>query len=161
MAQFTEDGTEVEDPDYPFFIMFVPKDQFATPDGTSRFFEAMDGDAIPAGTVMFDVVALDEPNNTATPWESPNLFKIGEIKLTTSFTQSLWGDERLFFSHSRLSDDFMGRREFRNRFTPTYDFDTWGQWPTDTPPEEVSEDELFAGMAGGCPFQWLIDQYGF
>jgi len=81
----------------------------------------LDGDAIPAETTLFDVMALDEPNGTATPWLSPNLFKIGEIKTTTTFTQSLFGDERLFFSHQRLSDDVDIRQEFRSRQTPRFD----------------------------------------
>jgi hypothetical protein len=36
---------------------------------------------------MFDVMALDEPNNTSTPWSTPSLErKIGEIVTTTTFT---------------------------------------------------------------------------
>lgn len=85
--------------------MFVPRAGLPVTDGTSRFFEQLNGNAIPAGTTLFDVMALDEPNNSATPWLSPNLFKIGELRSTTTFTQSLWGDERLFFSHARLDDD--------------------------------------------------------
>lgn len=85
--------------------MFVPREGLPVTDENSRWFTQLDGDAIPAGTILFDVMALDEASNTPTPWTSPSLFKIGEIQTKTTFTQSLWGDERLFFSHGRFNDD--------------------------------------------------------
>jgi len=59
MAQFSEDGTQVDDPAFPYFMQFVPRAGMATTDGSARFFETLDGNAIPAGTTMFDVMALD------------------------------------------------------------------------------------------------------
>ena len=56
LAEFNEDGTQVENPDFPFFIKFVPRAGLPVTDGTARFFEQLDGDAIPAGTTLFDVM---------------------------------------------------------------------------------------------------------
>jgi len=67
-------------------------------DGESRFFEQLDEDAIPAGTDLFEVWALDLPNGTSDPSSTPEDERfIGVIRSKTPFTQSLWGDERLFF----------------------------------------------------------------
>lgn len=71
---------------------------------------------------MFDVMALDSPNNTPQPWSTPEReIKVGEIKTTTEFIVSLWGDEKLFFSHARLDHGFDLRPELDNRNTPTFD----------------------------------------
>ena len=70
-------------------------------DGESRFFEQLveGGDkAIAPDTEMFEVWALDEPNGTDEVWSTPeNEVLIGRIYSRTYFTQSLWGDERLYF----------------------------------------------------------------
>jgi hypothetical protein len=105
-------------------------------DNGSRFFEQLGagGDkAIAAGTYMFDVWALDLPNNTPEPWSTEEReVWIGYIRTTSEFTQSLWGDERLFFEHSRLDDDFDeqrgGRRAFDVSQTPRWDGRRDGQW---------------------------------
>ena len=120
LAKHKEDGTTVsrDQVDFPFFLRFKPRPGLPTTDGNSRFFEQLVGDGtnpIPAGTTMFDVMALDEPNNTAQPWSTPEReIKVGEIRTTTEFVVSLWGDEKLFFSHARLDDGFDFRPELDN-----------------------------------------------
>ena len=44
---------------------------------------------------MFDVWARDLPTDP-----DSETFQIGRIETTSEFTQSLWGDERLFFQHN-------------------------------------------------------------
>jgi hypothetical protein len=68
------------------------------------------------------VWALDDPNNTAEPWSTPlNEIKVGEIRTTSDFVVSLWGDEKLFFSHARLDDGFNIRPDIENVNTPVFD----------------------------------------
>jgi len=100
-------------------------------DDNSPWYEQLEGNAIPAGTTLFDVWALDEASNDETPWESPNLFKIGEIETKTTFTQSLWGDERLFFAHRDFRKDIQEMRDkFESPETLIFDrFNQLGRWP--------------------------------
>ena len=116
----------------PFFVRFVPRANLPVTDGNSRFFDQLNAggsNPISADATIFDVMALDAPNNTREPWSTPqNENKIGEIRLRGQFTQSLWGDEKLFFSHSRLSDDFDVRGVFDNRLN-RFDANTFGTWP--------------------------------
>jgi len=39
LAEFTQDGTRENNPDFPYFMMFVPRDGLPVTDGNSRFFE--------------------------------------------------------------------------------------------------------------------------
>jgi len=39
MAEFTETGQQVNNPDFPYFMMFVPRAGLPVTDGTARFFE--------------------------------------------------------------------------------------------------------------------------
>ena len=161
LAEVTEDGTEVEDPDFPYFMMFAPTENLPVTDGNSRFFEQLDGNAIPAGTTLFDVYAVDE-NDNPRPWTSNSLTKIGEVRTTSNFRQSLWGDEKLFFNHGNLSLDIAARPEFNDEPVLTFDSRTFGNWPEDAEEvEDVTRSEVVAGMRGGCPFQWVIDQFDF
>ena len=65
----------------------------------TRFYEQLVGEAIPSGTVLFEVYALrDAPADFEAPWATPEMEeKIGEIISTSTFTTSLWGDDKLFF----------------------------------------------------------------
>ena len=76
--------------------------------------------------MLYTVYAKD----TAQPDE--DWFEIGEITTTDEpFTQSLWGDERLFFQHSKIRDDLdvLGRRFLREnrRFIPEFNFEKYGK----------------------------------
>jgi len=47
--------------------------------------------------VLYKVFALDEPEGTE--------MHIANIKLKSQLVTSLWGDEHMFFRHTRLDDD--------------------------------------------------------
>ena len=76
---------------------------------------------------------------------------------------SLWGDEKLFFSHRRLEDDFMRRPEHENVHTPTFDEATFDPWDLEFNNQVpfVSDNTIFDGIENGCPFQFLIDTFNF
>lgn len=172
LATHKEDGTEVPKADinFPFFLRFVPNPNLPVTDGSSRFFEQLNdvGDRpIPAGTHMFDVYALDLPNDTAEPWSTKDDERwIGSIETTSEFTQSLWGDERLFFQHGLLRDDMRpgrgGRRDIRdnNDLIPTFDTaTTLDIWDRSLVVPTPTQQEILDGVAQGCPFQWIIDEF--
>ena len=82
------------------------------------------------------------------------------------FTQSLWGDERLFFQHGGLNLDLQHLPEgFRRTagvrtHSPELDLEKYGDWnnPSTFDPPEASEADIINGMVqSGCPFSYLID----
>ena len=95
---------------------------------------------------------------------------MGEIRTTSFFTPSLWGDERLFFQHGGLNLDFAGyyddwRRDqrFRDiRADYEFNYDKYGYWndPVTFEIQPATESDVINGMASasGCPFAFLIDQ---
>merc|ERR1711981_369697 len=116
MAVNEEDGTRVKTADrkFPFFIRYEPiRANLPATDDKSRWFQQLEGEeAIPTGTHIFDVYALENHNGTTDPNSTPeDQVKIGEVWTTSAFTQSLWGDERLFFQHSKLERDFEDRED--------------------------------------------------
>ena len=121
---------------------------------------------IDSGAVLYEVWATDD---IETADEEAEWFKLGEIKTTTFFTPSLWGDEHLYFQHGNLSDDFnalgdllenqAGFQEMQTNYR--YNFEKYGNWnnPRFFQVSEASEDDVINGMATlGCPFAFLIDQ---
>ena len=142
MGLYDQDGNQEAVPNFPYYMEFVPTAGVPETDGNSRFFEQLNGDAIPANTTLFEVWGLDEPSTSGGSWRAASMFKIGEIVTTTAFTQSLWGDERLFFKHSRLSDDIAVRDSFRNQMTPRFNTATWGAWNDSYQVEDINEDQF-------------------
>ena len=99
------------------------------------------------------------------------------------WTESLWGDERLFFSHSFMPNDIAEirgqlkqgnrneRRERNRNFNeifhdmPRFDFEKYDfedvneEEETEFEPTEATEQDVIDGMVTtGCPFAFLIDQ---
>ena len=73
--------------------MFVSNPTIPPTNGGSRFYKQLvEEGAIPRNGLLYTVMAKD----TAQPDEE--WFEIGKIDTTNEpFTQSLWGDERLYF----------------------------------------------------------------
>ena len=178
MANYEQDGTAVETAKFPYYIRFKPNTDLPATvfSSTTTWFEQLQGDKIPAGTKLFDVLGLaDMPTCSGRDCEPVNpcdhtdeeLTKIGEIHSRTEFTQSLWGDEGLYFRHGKFNDDtdsiyggtVGGTSTFRSRWLLKFDEDEWGEYPVDSfVPPETNQDEIVSGMENfGCPFQWIID----
>lgn len=94
---------------------------------------------IPVGWKLFDVFALDEPEELG-----GTEIQIGHIETTSKVVQSMYGDTRLFFRHQRFEEDLAVRphwREWVQEFmTPTFH----ELLPL---PQEAPE---------SCPFEWLF-----
>jgi hypothetical protein len=63
---------------------------------------------VPANTTIYDVYATNKP----LPLGGEEKL-IGSIKLDGSLTTSKWGDEKLFFQHQIISDDFKLKPEWK------------------------------------------------
>jgi len=76
----------------------------ASTGGGTTWYNSLTGDAIPSGTEIFTVSALKlPPEDLNTPWAyEDDEVVIGKIVTTSTFTTSLWGDERLFFEHVKF-----------------------------------------------------------
>jgi len=96
MAEITETGNQVNNHDLPYFMMFVPREGLPVTDENSRWYTQLDGDAIPAGTILFDVMALDEASNTPTPW---TLAIVGYSFCSTTRTHLAWRASQSFRTH--------------------------------------------------------------
>jgi len=105
LATFDEQGNKEQNPVFPFNMVFQGSKQ-AKALFTDSFVSSdlpVLLSKIPAGTLLYNVWA-EEPN------QQP--LKIGEITLQTALTSSDFGDNGLFFQHTRKEDDFQLRPDW-------------------------------------------------
>ena len=81
---------------FPWLLRFDPQPGLPRTDASVNFKDSIPP-RLPANTHMFNVMALDKPGTPGMSDPDSDWHKIGEIWNTSEFTQSLWGDERLFF----------------------------------------------------------------
>ena len=164
MALWDQDGNEPDWPVFPFKMDFIPNPDLVATTGDSRFYSQMveGGSAeIPADTLLYTVWGVNGA------LDSDEWYEIAEIYSTSTFKQSLWGDERLFFQHSGLNEDlqylddnFRTENKFQKN-VPQFNWDKYGEWdnPGTFEDWEATSDDIVAGMAtSGCPFAFLIDK---
>lgn len=144
-------------------LKFVANPNLTPTNGNSRFYDQMiqGGNAeITAGELLYKVYAKNTPKaTTVEDW-----FQIGEIKSTSTFVKSLWGDERLFFQHQALYHDLRelssrDKREVQDT-VPTFNLEKYGEWnnPVRFEIEEASAEDVIDGiLTTGCPFAFMID----
>ena len=103
MALWDQEGNEPDWPVFPFKMDFIPNpDLVATTGEDGRFYSQLSegGSAeIPADTLLYTVWGVNGA------LDSDEWYEIAEIYSTSTFKQSLWGDERLFFSHNHVTPD--------------------------------------------------------
>jgi len=113
MAEVESNGTRVSSAKAPTQIYFVPTDEVAGRFSTGAHDFRDDLVTLPAGTTVYDVYATDmEIRTSIWPWvkerykreRRDSARKIGEIKLTSKFTTSAFGDTGVFFKHQRYED---------------------------------------------------------
>lgn len=170
LAMFDQDGNAPanNNPVFPFEMQFVPDiSTLGSTDGNSRIHKQLiqNSQSITPGERLFTV-------NARAVLEDGSLSqfeKIGEIiQGDAPWTESLWGDERLFFSHTLISSDIQqhkknldkkGRKAFKKVTDelPTFNFEKYGKWPLFIP-EEADEEDVIEGMVtSSCPFAFIID----
>jgi len=100
MGLFDEDGEdEGSDAEHPFEVKFEPimANLPRTDETVERFYDHVPR-TVEENAHIFDVWARNESKDD--PW-----VKIGKLETRSRFTQSLWGDERLFFQHDDMKND--------------------------------------------------------
>ena len=91
---------------FPFDLEFIPnRDILKSTDSSSRFYKQLVQNSadINAGDVLFTVMArnIDPSTGELNDFEEIGLIRQGD----SEWTESLWGDERLFFSHNHIAPD--------------------------------------------------------
>jgi len=110
LAKYTQDGEEIDNPEFPYELVLQPKPTVTVSD------DAKDGDVLTAlsgglkeGDDLFDVFAHTSPQ-AKKDLKEPT--KLGTMKLASECTTSLFGDTALFFRHQRMEEDFRLRQEW-------------------------------------------------
>mmetsp|Transcript_4630 Transcript_4630/g.6107 ORF Transcript_4630/g.6107 Transcript_4630/m.6107 type:complete len:344 (+) Transcript_4630:29-1060(+) len=111
MAMYTQDGTE-ESPVFPWSLRFEPSGDWEFPATTydPSFMQSLQ--PTPAGSLLFNVYATDQPTELG---GSEQL--IAQMKTKSTMVTSNWGDEHMFFRHQRMDDDLKYRPEWEP-YTP-------------------------------------------
>ena len=118
---------------------------------------------IEAGATLFQVNALTAPLGAGGEW-----VPIATIELVTDLITSTFGDNRLFFSHKKVSHDrkfwplewFRADAESDPSWLISDPENTWGNWaPTTWPTDDGSAKKMyqFYQTEYGCPFYWLLE----
>merc|ERR1711973_191906 len=107
---YGEDGIQVADADFkfPFMLRFKPTGEISFPDEYVNDWKD-DLMSIPAGTTLYQVYALDEPEELGGIEAH-----IADLVLTSGLTTSTWGDNHLFFRHQDMADDVALRPEWKD-----------------------------------------------
>jgi len=108
VCKHSQDGTPVDAPNFPYEIQFEPAAvSFDTAKVTPL--ELMGQlSSISAGTRLFDVYTYSSPMAK----KQGKREKFGTLTTTSQCVQSLYGDEKLFFRHQRMEEDFALRPEW-------------------------------------------------
>jgi len=95
------DGVQVDAADwkFPFMLRFKPTGEISFPDEYVNDWKD-DLMSIPVGTTLYQIWALDEPEELGGVETH-----IGDLVLTGAITTSMWGDKNLFFRHQDMADD--------------------------------------------------------
>jgi len=105
IASFDESGQKINEPKFPYNLLFQGTKEVQslyTDDFFSDYFPIVLA-RIPENMVIYNVWA-QEPNKDP--------LQIGTIQLTTPFKSSTFGDEGIFFQHSRKEEDFKIRPDW-------------------------------------------------
>ena len=111
MASIQQDGT-LDTPVFPWSLRFEPTGQFEFPDKTYDVPFEQYLQTIPAGSVLFNIYATDQPAQLGGVEK-----KIAQLKTKSTMVTSYWGDEHMYFRHQRMDDDLKLRPEW-TPYTP-------------------------------------------
>ncbi len=116
MASKDQTGKTASKNVFPWKLRFQPTGKFEFPSTMSAGYSDFltDLESIPSGSVLYDIFAMDKPEELGGSEQ-----KIGQIKTASELTTSNWGDEHLYFRHERMDDDLALRPEWVP-YTPKY-----------------------------------------
>merc|ERR1712059_90240 len=105
----------VAEPMFPYRLRFQPTGEIAFSDTYKRP-HTEDLKTIPQGTTLYQVFALDQPEELGGTEEH-----IADLVLVSQMVTSLWGDSKLFFRHQDMMEDLRLKPDW-NSYTPTFGF---------------------------------------
>jgi len=105
-ARYGQSGVSVKNPKFPFMLRFHPTGELMFSDEYVRPFTE-DLTSIPKGSVLYEVYALDEPEELGGSEQF-----IGELVLVSDMVTTKWGDQHLFFRHQDMAEDVAIRPEW-------------------------------------------------
>jgi len=105
----TQDGEKVDKPVFPFKVIFEPAGNLKFANTKKTNSELLRELAtIKAGTKLFDVYTVADPAHE----KAGKRTFLGSLSTTSQCHQSLFGDQKLFFRHQRMEEDFALRPEW-------------------------------------------------
>jgi len=111
VCSYTQDGVQAIDPTFPFEILFEPTGEvkFANTKKTNADL-LKELTSIPVGARLFDVYTY------ASPQDKKQGVKVllGTLTTASQCVQSLFGDNKLFYRHQRMEEDFALRPKWIN-----------------------------------------------
>ena len=97
MARYDQQGNEVSAPTvFPWKLRFANNGAISFPATVSAGYRDYTQDlaSIPSGTKIFDIYAMDQPEELGGTEKL-----IGQMVSSSELTTSNWGDEHLYFRH--------------------------------------------------------------
>lgn len=146
LFEYTENGRDEEEYDFPFRLILVPRDFSSFPSDSldPPFTEYMT--TIPSGTTLFDVYASEELFQDVS-----GLDPIATIVSDSEFVTSKWGDESLFFRHYRFEEQLALEPEHGNKGN------YFGVYET----PDLVKNIVASFPTTQCPFTALYQSLGF
>lgn len=102
LAQCDQSGRQVDKPEYPEQLFFVPGPNLSFSESPDHDFR-VDLATLPVGTVIYEIFAPPSEHRESIDNRSRSS-KIGELTLKSKFETTLYGDEFLFFRHQRFNN---------------------------------------------------------
>ena len=140
LSDYDQYGNRERNPNWPFNMRLVPTDPCKSPDewhGT--YLDEQTKGCIPTGTLLWEVMALDEPEALGGVEKH-----IGDIITTSKMVTSTYGDTLLFFRHFRFEEDIRERPHWKDHVET---FET---------PKFHELLPLPMETTGKCPFSYLF-----
>lgn len=108
VCKYAQDGTEVGTPVFPYEIQFEPAGMSFNTEKMSPEELMRQLSSIPAGTPIFHVYTYSSPLAA----KQGKREKFGTLTISSQCVQSLYGDNKLFFRHQRMEEDFALKPEW-------------------------------------------------
>lgn len=133
-AKYDHNGFAVDDPIFPYELVFVPTGQIST-NGTSTDAQMAGLQDIPVGTVLWTVYAYENPIDRNDPSIEPT--RLAVMSTISECRTSDYGDNHLFFRHQRMEEDFQLREEWIPHVEPGQE--CGASEVTPNPPEKCTD----------------------
>jgi len=138
MATYTQAGTKVDDPKFPFKLFLVPSAEVQKANTPKSIDDVMSElETFKTGTNLMSVYACAKGNGAAemnptsggveTACGDP--FKLGDMVTTTDCTTTKYGDSKFFIRHQPIEQDWVLRPDFLKQY-PAKEACAWHTDPT-------------------------------